>query len=67
MASPLEQAALELQAQLDTTREQLRIMAESHDGLKSDYDKLKEIHEEAERNRTAAETALNVKMAEITS
>ena len=55
MASPIEQAMQQLQAELNTTREQLARMATSHDQLRAAHEAL----------RLASDQAFQAKAAEI--
>ena len=65
MASPLEQAVLELQNQLEATQEQMRTLATNYDGLKEAHQKLKDTNDEAEKNRSAIDAAMQARMDEI--
>ena len=64
MASPVEQALAQLQAELKTTREQLALMASSHDQLRGAHDALRTAHDAL---RTATDNELQRKAAEITA
>ena len=65
MASPVEQAILELQSQLEDTQTQMQTLAENHDLLKKAYDTLESTAAEAERTRALHDAATTARMAEI--
>ena len=56
---------LELQSQLEATQEQMKTMAESHDGLQQAHAKLLAANEEAERARATAEEKTAARLTEI--